>query len=139
MMKKMAKPYAKIQRKMETPTLESEKRIREVLELIKRGYQRNEIYDALSEKYGVGNQQSWEYYHDALVLMSENEPLEEFANQVRMEQIERITNLYKEAREKNNMKAALSALDMLNKIHGLYNETRNLTVTADMIKFKFDE
>lgn len=135
----MPKPYAKIQRKIESPTLESEKRIREVLSLIKMGYQRNEIYDTLKEEYGVGPQQSWEYYHDALVLMSENEPLEEFANQVRMEQIERITNLYKVAREKNNMKAALAALDMLNKVHGLYNETRNLTVTADMIKFKFDE
>ena len=70
--------------------------------------------------------------------MEENEPLEEFALQVRDEQIARITEIYKTALERNNYNAALKALDMLNRIGALYTDTKNLEITGEMIKFEFD-
>lgn len=124
--------------KMPNPTDEARRKIREVLKLIKKGWQKNDIYDYFREHYNIRQRQAYDYYHDALCLMEDNEPLEEFALQVRDEQIARITDIYKTALERNNFNAALKALDMLNRIGALYTDTQNLQVTGEMIKFEFD-
>lgn len=134
----MKNPNRRLQRRMEDPTDEARRKIKDVLKLIKKGWQKNEIYDWMLENYGMKQRQAYDYYHDALCLMEENEPLEEYALQVRDEQIARITDIYKTAMERNNFNAALKAADMLNRIGNLYSDTTNLQVTGEMIKFSFD-
>lgn len=124
--------------KFENPTDEARRKIRDVLKLIKKGWQKNEIYDYMLEHYGIRQRDAYDYYHDALCLMEQNEPLEEYALQVRDEQIARITDIYKTAMERNNFNAALKAADMLNRIGALYSDTTNLQVMDGMIKFSFD-
>ena len=113
-------------------------KIREALKLIKKGYQKNEIEEFFEEKYGLTQRMAYDYYHDALVMLEKNHPLEEFAQQVRDEQVARITEIYKMALERNNLSAALKAADMLNKIGGLYKEEHDVRYLGDVIRFQFD-
>lgn len=59
-------------------------------------------------------------------------------NDIKAEYIERIEQLYETSIEKNDIKSALKAQDMLNKMNQLYIEKQEVTVTNDVIKFKFD-
>ncbi len=57
---------------------------------------------------------------------------------IKAEYIERIEQIYETSIEKNDIKSALKAQDMLNKMNQLYIEKQEVTVTNDVIKFKFD-
>lgn len=122
----------------ENPNVTTKMKIREALKLIKKGYQKNEIEEFFEEKYGLTQRMAYDYYHDALVMLEKNHPLEEFAQQVRDEQVARITEIYKMALERNNLSAALKAADMLNKIGGLYKEEHDVRYLGDVIRFQFD-
>ena len=123
----------------DNPNVTTKQRIREALKLIKKGWQKNEIEEYFEEKYDLTQRAAYDYYHDALVMLESNHPLEEFAQQVRDEQIARVTDIYKTALERNNLNAALKAADMLNKINGLYKEEHDVRYLGDFIRFKFDD
>lgn len=123
----------------ENPNVTTKQRIREALKLIKKGYQKNEIEEYFEDKYNLTQRMAYDYYHDALVLLEKNQPLDEFAQQVRDEQIARLLDIYKMALDRSNLSAALKAADMLNKINGLYKEEHDVRYMGDVIRFKFDE
>lgn len=132
-------PYSRLKMANDNPNVTTKKKIREALSLIKKGWQKNEIEEYFEEKYDLTQRAAYDYYHDALVLLEQNHPLEEFAQQVRDEQIARVTDIYKTALERNNLGIALKAADMLNKINGLYKDEHDIRLLGDMIRFKFDD
>lgn len=78
------------------------------------------------------------YYHDAQKILQDNLPDPVLVDKIRNEQIARITSLARKAEEKGDTKNVLRALDMLNKIAGLYTEKQEVKVTSDTIRFEFD-
>lgn len=132
-------PYSRLKMANDNPNVTTKKKIREALSLIKKGWQKNEIEEYFEEKYDLTQRAAYDYYHDALVMLEANHPLEEFAQQVRDEQIARVTDIFKTALERNNLGIALKAADMLNKINGLYKDEHDIRLLGDMIRFKFDD
>jgi len=70
--------------------------------------------------------------------LQDNLPDPELVDKIRNEQIARVTALARKAEENGDTKNALKALDMINKIAGLYTEKQEVNITSDTIKFEFD-
>ena len=66
-------------------------------------------------------------------MLVDTESLEESARQI---QLERLEDLLKEALESKDRKTALGALEMINKIHSLYTEKREIKLDTDNLVFK---
>ena len=69
-------------------------------------------------------------------MLVDTESLEESARQI---QLERLEDLLKEALESKDRKTALGALEMINKIHSLYTEKREIKLDTDNLVFKFGD
>lgn len=120
------------------PTAETKKRIKEVLKKIRKAQSKIDIVDWLCETYGIGEKQASDYYHDALYLIQNSHSNEEDAAVIREEQIDRIKFLMDDALKAGDRKTVTKCQDMLNRIYQLYVEKKEVTVTNDVIKFKFD-
>ena len=79
--------------------------------------------------------QKWvkEVYSD---MLTDTEALEESAKQI---QLERLEDLLKTALESKDLKTALGALEMINKIHSLYTERKEIKLDTDNLVFKFGD
>lgn len=124
--------------KRKNPTRETKRRVREVIDKIRKSWQKDEIYAWLQETYDVSERTCYDYYHDAQKILQENLPEPELVDQIRNEQIARITLIMKTSMEKGDNKSALKAADMLNKIAALYTEKQDINITSDVIRFEFD-
>lgn len=120
------------------PTAETKARVREAVKKLKRNWQKDEVIEWAKGEYGVSERTALRYYQEAQRMLQENVPDPEFVKQVRSEQIARITALARKADEKGDTKSALKALDMINKITGLYTEKQEVNITSDTIRFEFD-
>lgn len=120
------------------PTTETKTRIRQILDRIRKNWQKDEIVEWVKSEYGVSDITARRYYHDAQKILQDNLPDPELVDKIRNEQIARITALARKADENGDTKNALKALDMLNKIAGLYTEKQEVNITSDTIKFEFD-
>ena len=58
---------------------------------------------------------------------------------IKAEYIERIEQIYETAIEKNDIKSALKAQDMLNKMNQLYVEKQEIDVSLKNLEFKFGD
>lgn len=123
---------------MPNPTEETKKRIKEVLDKVRKAWTKLKIIDWLCETYNLSDRQAYDYYHDALYWLQQAHSNEDEAKAIRAEQIERITNMMDEALSVKDFKTATKCQEMLNKIYQLYVEKKEVTVTNDVIKFKFD-
>ena len=124
--------------KSPNPTTETKIRIRQILDRIRKNWQKDEIVDWVKSEYSVSDITARKYYHDAQKILQDNLPDPELVDKIRNEQIARVTALARKADEQGDTKNALKALDMLNKIAGLYTEKQEVNVTSDTIKFTFD-
>lgn len=124
--------------KSANPTTETKTRIRQILDKIRKNWQKDEIIDWVRNEYGISELTACKYYHDAQKILQDNLPDPELVDKIRNEQIARVTALARKADEKGDTKNALKALDMLNKIAGLYTERQEVNITSDTIRFEFD-
>lgn len=124
--------------KSANPTTETKTRIRQILDRIRKNWQKDEIVEWVKSEYGVSEITACRYYHDAQKILQDNLPDPELVDKIRNEQIARVTALARKAAENDDTKNALKALDMLNKIAGLYTEKQEVNITSDTIKFEFD-
>lgn len=120
------------------PTTETKTRIRQILDRIRKNWQKDEIVEWVRSEYGVSEITARRYYHDAQKILQDNLPDPELVDKIRNEQIARVTALARKAVENGDTKNALKALDMLNKIAGLYTEKQEVNITSDTIRFEFD-
>lgn len=122
----------------QNPTTETKTRIRQILDRIRKNWQKDEIVEWVKSEYGVSEITACRYYHDAQKILQDNLPDPMLVDRIRNEQIARITAQAKKAEDKGDTKNVLKALDMLNRIAGLYTEKQEVKVTSDTIKFEFD-
>lgn len=102
--------------------------------LYKQGKSRVDTMRNLKGRWGVHQSTIYEY-----IKIAENEVNEtynEMKDDYRAKNMEKAQKLYDYAVEHNQPKVALQALDMINKLQGLYTE--NKTVTVNDIRFEFD-
>lgn len=109
----------------------------EILEKVRKGKSKNKIIQETKDAYDLSDRQASKLLRDALKDLQEATS-EIDINDIKAEYIERIEQLFETAVSKNDMKSALKAQDMLNKMNQLYVEKQEVTVTNDVIKFKFD-
>lgn len=124
-------------REMQNPNPETQRRKLEILEKVRKGKSKNKILEWLKEAYDLSDRQAGKLLRDALKDLQEAVSDIDISD-IKAEYIERIEQLYETSIEKNDIKSALKAQDMLNKMNQLYVEKQEVTVTNDVIKFKFD-
>lgn len=123
-------------REMQNPTQETQRRKMEILEKVRKGKSKNKIIQETKDAYDLSDRQAGKLLRDALKDLQEA-TAEIDINDIKAEYIERIEQLFETAVSKNDMKSALKAQDMLNKMNQLYVEKQEVTVTNDVIKFNF--
>lgn len=126
-----------ISREMQNPTPETQRRKLEILEKVRKGKSKNKIIQETKVAYDLSDRQAGKLLRDALKDLQEA-TAEIDINDIKAEYVERIEQLYETSISKNDIKSALKAQDMLNKLNNLYVEKQEVTVTNDVIKFKFD-
>lgn len=107
-----------------------------VIAYIRKGYSKKQTIDALCDRWDICDTTAYNYYNAALEYLGELNTGEDIGK-VKQKQTERIEGMLQLALERGNYTNAARAMDMLNKINGLYTENQNITVDGD-IKFEFD-
>lgn len=105
--------------------------------MIRNGLSNHQILENLKSKYTIKDSQAYSLIHQSIIDLQQVSG-ELNLEDIKAEYIERIENIFQKAINSGDLKTALKAQDMLNKINQLYVEKQELTVTNDIIKFKFD-
>ena len=119
------------------PSVETQKRISEILKMIRKGKTKLQILDHLTTKYDIIENHAYKYYHDALVLLRDANSNEDEAASIKAQQIERINAMLSYAIDAGDTKTALRCQDMLNKIYQLYVEKKEVDLAVTDLHFKF--
>jgi polyhydroxyalkanoate synthesis regulator phasin len=122
---------------MPNPRLETKRRKNEIIEKLTEGLTKRKIADWLVERYDICSGEAYRLIREALKDIQESTKDFDISD-LRTEYIERINSWIQDAVKNKDMKTALKCQDMLNKINQLYVEKQEVTVTNDVIKFKFD-
>ena len=104
-----------------------------MLTMLKKGWARTDIIKYVVENVGVAEKCAYNYLNDAFDYIKTND--EQLKEDARLTTIEKLQSLIKDCLERGKHKEAISAYDQLNKINGLYTETKNLNIRD--IKFQF--
>lgn len=102
--------------------------------LYRSGKSRVDTMRNLVSRWGIHQSTAYDY-----IKIAENEvnaTYDETIEEMRSKSLEKAQKLYDYAIEHGQTKVALSALDMINKLKGMYTE--NKTVTVNDIRFEFD-
>lgn len=102
--------------------------------MYKRGYSKRKTLDTLMTRWQIGQQKAYDYINIANAELKKT--YEDDIDTIRNQQLEKLQQLYDDAVLHNEKKVALSALDQINKIQGIYDEHK--TVTLENITFEFD-
>lgn len=122
---------------MPNPRPETKRRKNEIIDKLSEGMTKRKIADWLVDRYDICDESAFRLIREALRDIQESTNDFDIVD-LRTEYIERINSWIEKAVEKNDMKTALKCQEMLNKINQLYVEKQEVTVTNDVIKFKFD-
>lgn len=125
-------------RKMERPTMETKRRKKEVLQKYRKGWSRKKIADWLEEQYNIKACQAYKIIHDAILDLCESTKDVDY-EEIRKSQLERAEELLEIAREKNDIKSAIKAQDMINRLNGLYIEKQEIKAEIENWTFDYDE
>jgi len=107
-------------------TKDTQAKIREVLQKIRRGWQRDEIVEYMVGKYQISESYANGLYYKSFKIIEEKEPFDDLVNKTKDEAITRATSLYKEALNQNDLRTATKCLEIINKLNGLYTEKHEL-------------
>lgn len=106
--------------------------------LTKEGYSRVEVAMLIMQKFDVARGTAFKWAKEAVETL--NEGFDEYRDAARQIQIERIEKCIKECKGSGKLKEAAMFTEQLNKIYGLYTDTKKVEVSADgPIKFEFDK
>lgn len=125
-------------REMQNPNPETQRRKVEILEKVRKGKSKNKILEWLKEAYDLSDRQAGKLLRDALKDLQEAVSDIDISD-IKAEYIERIEQIYETAIEKNDIKSALKAQDMLNKMNQLYIEKQEIDVSLKNLEFKFGD
>lgn len=100
------------------------------------GKSRPQIKDEIVNTFGITRRSATTYVQKAYKKKIELDD-NELAN-LRFVQLARIEKLYSDAMQKKSIKDALSAVDIINKLFGLYEQKTKVEITKDVIQFRFD-
>ena len=125
-------------REMQNPNPETQRRKAEILEKVRKGKSKNKILEWLKEAYDLSDRQAGKLLRDALKDLQEAVSDIDISD-IKAEYIERIEQIYETAIEKNDIKSALKAQDMLNKMNQLYIEKQEIDVSLKNLEFKFGD
>lgn len=112
-------------------------RIAEIIKLITKGYSRSKLMDYIEDTWGVGNASASEYIKMAYEVLGEAS--DEVIENSRNIQLERLEDLLKDALEGNDRANSLKALDMINRLHGLYIEKKEVKLDTQKLRFSFGD
>lgn len=125
-------------RKMERPTMETKRRKKEVLQKYRAGWSRKKIADWLEEQYNIGATQAYKIIHDAILDLCESTKDVDM-EEIRTSQLERAEELLEKANERNDLKTAIKAQDMINRLNGLYVEKQEIKADIETWTFEYGE
>lgn len=123
---------------MPNPTAETKRRKREVLEKYRKGWSRKKISDYLEDTYNISRVQAFKIIHDAILDLCESTKDVDY-EEVRKTQLERAEELLEIAREKNDIKSAIKAQDMINRLNNLYIEKQEIKADIETWTFEYGE
>lgn len=106
-----------------------------IYDYIRQGLSRQRIQSEIMNRWGCVLRSAQRYVKDALESLEEDN--KEFVQKTRDVQRERIESLIAKAMERNDYMSAVKALDLINKMDGLYNEKVAVDLKAEGIKFNF--
>ena len=122
---------------MPNPRLETKRRKTEIIDKLSEGMPKRKVVLEIMDRYDISEGEAYRLVREALKDIQESTKDFDITD-LRTEYVERINSWIEKAIEKNDMKTALKCQEMLNKINQLYVEKQEVTVTNDVIKFKFD-
>ena len=102
---------------------------------IRQGLSRQRVIEEIANRWGVSLNVSDKYYKEALEgLVIENDAVVDAARNIA---IERLNKMVEDCSMQHRYDSALKALDLLNKINGLYTEKKEIEVTG--LQFDFGD
>lgn len=123
--------------KMPKSKPETKRKKEEVLELYKNGWSRKAISEHLQEKYKLGHSQAYAIVRQALLELTEA-ILQTDKMDIRTAQLERAEELLRKAIEAGDLKTAIKAQDMVNKLNLLYVEKQEIKADAKIETWTFE-
>lgn len=102
---------------------------------IRQGLSRQRVIEEIANRWSVSMYTADKYYKEALEsLVIENDAVADAARNLA---IERLNKMTEDCIQQHRYDSALKALDLLNKINGLYTEKKEVEVTG--LKFDFGD
>lgn len=112
-------------------------RIAEVIKLITKGWSRTSIIEHLQKLWDIKRATACEYVKMAYEVLGEAS--DEVVENSRNIQLERLEDLLKAALESGDKASSLKALDMINRLHGLYIEKKEVKLDTQKLRFSFGD
>ena len=112
-------------------------RIAEIIKLITKGWSRNALIEWIQKQWEVKKATASEYVKMAYEVLGEAS--DEVIENSRNIQLERLEDILKAALEGNDRASSLKALDMINRLHGLYIEKKEVKLDTTKLKFSFGD
>ena len=112
-------------------------RIAEVIKLITKGWSRTNILQWVQDQWEVSRASASDYIKMAYEVLGEAS--DEVIENSRNIQLERLEDLLKQALESGDKANSLKALDMINRLHGLYIEKKEVKLDTQKLRFSFGD
>lgn len=118
--------------------METKRRKKEVLKKYRSGWSRKKIADWMEETYNISETQAYKIIHDAILDLCETTKDVDM-EEIRTSQLERAEELLEKANERNDLKTAIKAQDMINRLNGLYVEKQEIKADIETWTFEYGE
>ena len=112
-------------------------RINVLIEKIRDGFSRKELVQWTIDNFNFKYKVAWDYVNLAYKTLAEYND-EDLIGNTRAIQLERAEAILKDSLEHGDRKSALKALDLINKMHSLYVEKREVSVESSDLVFKIN-
>lgn len=112
-------------------------RINVLIEKIRDGFSRKELVQWTIDNFNFKYKVAWDYVNLAYKTLAEYND-EDLIGNTRAIQLERAEAILKDSLEHGDRKSALKALDLINKMHSLYVEKREISVESNDLVFKIN-
>lgn len=112
-------------------------RIAEVIKMITKGWSRTSIIEHIQKLWDIKKSTANEYVKMAYDVLGEAS--DEVVENSRNIQLERLEDLLRDALESGDKANSLKALDMINRLHGLYIEKKEVKLDTQKLRFSFGD
>ncbi len=112
-------------------------RIAEVIKMITKGWSRTSIIEHIQELWDIKRATASEYVKMAYEVLGEAS--DEVVENSKNIQLERLEDILKAALESGDKANSLKALDMINRLHGLYIEKKEVKLDTQKLRFSFGD